>query len=147
MPDDAVFMMMGSNLFGARAEEGYAVPSTRGARDNRSPQPIPKEQAPPPQSLTLVVGTETPFIEILAEFKTQAEADRWEQDLPVWKRKIVTNPVVLLSGFSSLVSRAHITREGNTMQTRIEVTTAELQRLLGLAANLTRSALLRPNGP
>jgi hypothetical protein len=144
MPDDAAFLMTASNLFGSPASESYVVPSTRGASDDSPPQRLAGETAQPPQSLTLVVGTETPFIEILAEFKTTADADRWERDLPAWKRKVVTNPVVLLSGFSSLVGRAQITREENTLQTRIEVSTAELQRLLNLAANLTRTALSRP---
>lgn len=144
MPDDAAFLMTASNLFGSPASASYVVPSTRGASDDSPPQPLAGETAQPPQSLTLVVGAETPFIEILAEFKTAADADRWERDLPAWKRKVVTNPVVLLSGFSSLVSRAQFTREENTLQTRIEVSTAELQRLLNLAANLTRTALARP---
>jgi hypothetical protein len=144
MPDDAAFLMTASNLFGSPASASYVVPSTRGASDDSPPQPVGADTAPPPQSLTLVVGVETPFIEILAEFKTAADADRWERDLPAWKRKVVTNPVVLLSGFSSLIGRAQITREENTLQTRIEVSTAELQRLLNLAANLTRTALARP---
>jgi hypothetical protein len=147
LPDDAAFMMTASNLFGAPSGERYVVPSTRGASDDSPPQPVGGDTGPPPQSLTLVVGAETPFIEILAEFNTAAEADRWERDLPAWKRKVVTNPAVLLTGFSSLVGRAQITREGNTLQTRIEVSTAELQRLLNLAANLTRTALSRPPSP
>jgi hypothetical protein len=144
MPDDAAFMMTATNLFGTPASESYVVPATRGARDDTPPQPIGGDTGPPPQTLTLVVGAETPFIEILAEFKNTADADRWERDLPAWKRKVVSNPVVLLSGFSSLIGRAQITREENTLQTRIEVSTAELQRLLNLAANLTRTALARP---
>jgi hypothetical protein len=144
MPEDAAFMITAANLFSTTGSQAYVVPSTRGAGDNTPLQPVGGESGPPPQSLTLVVGAETPFIEILAEFKTAADADRWERDLPAWKRKIITNPAVFLSGFSSLLGRAQITREENTLQTRIEVSTAELQRLLNLAANLTRSALARP---
>ena len=144
MPDDAAFMMTATNLFGASGGDNYVVPSTRGASDDIPPQPIGSDPGPTPQTLTLVVGAETPFIEILAEFKTTDDADRWERELPGWKRKVVTNPAVFLSGFSSLVGRAQTTREGNTLQTRIEVSTAELQRLLNLAANLTRSALVHP---
>jgi hypothetical protein len=147
LPDDAAFMMTASNLFVVPGSENVVVPSTRGASDDSPPRPVGGDTGPPPQSLTLVVGAETPFIEILAEFKTAAEADKWEHDLPTWKHRIVTNPAVLLTGFSSLVGRAQITREGNTLQTRIEVSTAELQRLLNLAANLTRGALARPPSP
>jgi hypothetical protein len=144
MPDDAAFMMTAANLFGAPTSDGYAVPSTRGANDDSPPQPLSGDTGPPPQSLTLVVGVETPFIEILAEFKTTAEADRWERDLPAWRRRIATNPAIFLSGFSSLIGRAELTREGNTLQTRIEISTAELQRLLNLAANLARTVPARP---
>ncbi len=147
MPEDAAFMMTAANLFGSPTGESFVVPSTRGASDDSPPQPLGGDTSPPPQSLTLVVGVETPFIEILAEFKTAADADRWERDLPTWRRRIATNPAVFLSGFASLVSRAQFTREGNALQTRIEVSTAELQRLLNLAANLTRAALARPPGP
>jgi hypothetical protein len=147
MPDDAAFMMTASNLFVAPGSESVVVPSTRGANDDSPPSPVGGDAGPPPQSLTLVVGAETPFIEILAEFKTAAEADWWEHDLPAWKRRIVTNPAVLLTGFSSLVSRAQFSREGNTLRTRIEVSTAELQRLLNLVGNLTRTALARMHTP
>jgi hypothetical protein len=101
----------------------------------------PVESAPPPQSVTLLVGVESPFLALSAEFNSAADADRWERDLPTWKRKIVTNPIVILAGFSSLVGRAEISREDNTLQTRIELSTAELQRLLSVIANLTQSML------
>ncbi len=146
MPDDAAFMMTATNLFGAPASGGYVVPPTRGAGDDQPLQPL-GDTGPPPQSLTLVVGVEAPFIEILAEFKNDADAEVWERDLPSWQRKIASNPAVFLSGFSSLIGRAQISREGATLQTRIEVSTAELQRLLNLAANLTQAALPHPAGP
>ena len=144
LPDDAAFMMTATNLFGTPAGGSYVVPSTRGASDDSPPQMLGSDASPPPQSLTLVVGAVTPFIEILAEFKTAADADKWEGQLPAWKRKLVTNPVVILSGFSSLIGRAETTREGNTLQIRADASTAELQRLLNVAANLTRTALARP---
>ena len=145
LPDDAAFLMTATNLFGAPANSGgHVVPSTRGASDDKQPQSLDNEAGPPPQSITLVAGAETPFIEILAEFETADDADKWESQLPAWKRKIITNPVVILSGFSSIIGRAETTREGNTLQVRVEVSTAELQRLLNVAANLTQTALKRP---
>ncbi len=147
LPDDAAFMMAATNLFGAPASPGYVVPGTRGASDDSPLQPVGGDIGPIPQSLTLVVGAESPFIEILADFQTAAEADKWERDLPAWKRKLAINPVVLLSGFSTLVSRAEITREGSTLQVRVETSTADLQRLLSLVANLTQTALARRPGP
>jgi hypothetical protein len=144
LPDDAAFMMTATNLFVTPAGGSYVVPSTRGASDDSPPQLLGSDDGPPPQSLTLVVGAAPPFIEILAEFKTAAEVDKWEGQLPAWKRKLVTNPVVILSGFSSLIGRAETSREGNTLQVRVDASTAELQRLLNVVANLTRTALARP---
>ena len=135
-------MMTASNLFGGATPDLVVVPPTRGQSDDEPLRPV--GSGPPPQSVTLLVGVESPFLAISAEFNSAADADRWERDLPTWKRKIVTNPIVLLAGFSSLVGRAEISREGNTLQTRIELSTAELQRLLNVIANLTQSVLASP---
>ena len=139
IPDDAAFMMTASNLFGRAASELVVVPPTRGQSDDQPLRPVGTD--PPPQSVTLLVGVEAPFLAISAEFSSAADADRWERDLPAWKRRIVTNPIVILAGFSSLVGRAEISREDSTLQTRIELSTAELQRLLSVIANLTQSML------
>jgi hypothetical protein len=139
MPDDAAFLMTASNLFGKPAPELIVVPPTRGQSDDQPLRPV--ANVPPPQSLTLLVGVESPYLAISADFASVADAERWERDLPAWKRRIGTNPIVLLAGFSSLVGRAEISREGSTLQTRIELSTAELQRLLSVIANLTQSML------
>ena len=139
LPDDAAFMMTASNLFGKAAPELVVVPPTRGQSDDQPLRPVGSD--PPPQSVTLLVGVESPFLAISAEFSSAADAYRWERDLPTWKHKIAMNPIVILAGFSSLVGRAENTREDNTLQTRIELSTAELQRLLNVIANLTQSML------
>ena len=145
LPDDAAFMMMATGLFSqVGGAAGYVVPSTRGASDDTPLQPVGDDAAPPPHVMTLVVGVEAPFIEVSAEFKTAAEADRWERDFPAWRRKLLGNPVVFLSGFSSLVRRAETSREGNSLHLRAETSMEELQRLLNLIANLTRTALAHP---
>jgi hypothetical protein len=145
LPDDAAFMMMATGLFAqAGGPTGFVVPPTRGTSDDLPPQPVGGEMDPAPQVMTLLVGVEAPFIEVSAEFKTAAEANRWERDLPPWKRKLLANPVVILSGFSSLIGRAETSREDNTLHLRAETSTEELQRLLNLIANLTRTALSQP---
>ena len=144
MPDDATFMMMATHLLIAGNDApGLAVPPARGASDDSLPQPVGR-RSPMPEAMTLVVGTDTPYIEIIADFKTAPEADQWQGDLPSWKRKIATNPIVLLSGFSGLVNRAETSRDGNTLQLRADTSAEELQRLLNLIANLARTALARP---
>jgi hypothetical protein len=137
-------MLTASNLFGTSTGEGLVIPPTRGASDDSPLQPAGSSTGPIPLSVTLVAGAETPFIEILAEFKTSEEADKFESQLPAWKRKVASNPAVFLGGFSSLVGRAEFKREENTLQIRVETSTAELQRLLNLIGNLARAALVRP---
>ena len=94
----------------------------------------------PPQTITLVVGIESPYIEVTAEFASKADADRWESEIPVWRRRLLTNPVIFLSGFASLIGRAESSREESRLRLHAETTIEELQRLLALAANLTRAA-------
>jgi hypothetical protein len=146
IPDDAAFMMMATGLFApvTAGPSGFVVPSTKGASDDQPVQPVGGEPSPPPSSMTLVVGVEAPYIDVSAEFATKADADRWERDLPTWKRKLLTNPVVFLGGFASLIGRAEPSREGNTLHLHAETSTEELQRLLNLIANLTRSFQAQP---
>ncbi len=145
LPEDAAFLMMATGLFApVGGPSGYLVPPTRGQSDDQPAQPVGGEASPPPATMTLLVGVEAPFIEVNAEFATAAEADRWEGDLPTWRRKLLTNPLVFLGGFASLIGRAESSREGNTLRLRAETSTEELQRLLNLIANLTRTALARP---
>jgi hypothetical protein len=144
MPEDATFMMTATHLLIAGNDAAsVVVPPTRGSSDDSVPQPV-GNRSPLPEVITLVVGTETPYIEIIADFKTTSEADQWQRELPSWKRRIATNPVVLLSGFSGLVSRAEASRDGNTLQLRADTSAEELQRLLNLIGNLARTALAQP---
>jgi hypothetical protein len=141
LPDDAAFMMMATGLFApVTGPIGYVVPPTRGASDDQPPQPVTTEASPPPQTMILVVGLESAYLEVSAVFASEADADRWERELPAWRRKLVTNPAVFLTGIGSLIGRAENSREGSTLRLRASTTTEELQRLLNLAANLTRAA-------
>jgi hypothetical protein len=141
LPDDAAFMMMATGLFApVDRPTGYVVPPTHGTNDDQPPQPTGSEPSPPPQVVTMTVGLDPPYFAASAEFATEAEADRWERDLPYWRRKLASNPLVLLGGFASLIGRAETSREGNTLQLRVATSIEELQRLLNLAANLTRAA-------
>lgn len=144
LPDDAAFMLTASNLFGG---EQLVVPPSRGQSDDQPPHAVGSEREPPPQALTLLVGVEPAFVEISIELENKVDADRWERDLPGWKRKLATHPIVILSGFSPLISRADISRDDETLRTRIELSPAELQRLLNVVANLTQSMLAgqKPN--
>lgn len=139
VPDDAAFMMSATNLFASGAGPGLVVPGTRGAADD-SPAPAAVKDSAAPEVLTLVIGAQTPYILLVAEFKSDADAEHWEQDLPGWRRQLLSNPIVLISGFSALIRRAAISREGSTLELRVDATVEEMQRLLNVAANLTRTA-------
>jgi hypothetical protein len=134
-------MMMATGLFGpVEGPAGYVVPPTRGQSDDQPPQPVNRGPSPTPQAVTLLVGLDPPFIDASAEFAEDADAERWERDVPGWRRKLLANPLLLLGGFSALVARVESSREGNTLHLRAETSPEELQRLLNLAAKLTLAA-------
>jgi len=56
----------------------------------------------------------------------------------------MSNPVLLLAGFSSLVDRAELSREEGTVFLRASTSAEELQRLLAVATNLARGLIGRP---
>jgi hypothetical protein len=138
VPEDAAFMMSATNVFGA-APSAVVVPSTRGTVDDTPPKVL-QAGSPPPEVLTLVVGAQTPYVQVIAEFKAEADAERWEQDLPAWRRQLLVNPLVLVSGFSPLIRRAQVSRDGTNLELRVELTVEEMQRLLAVVSNLTRTA-------
>jgi hypothetical protein len=140
LPDDAVFMMTATNLF----EPAGAPPGAVPPRDAGTPAQAAPDTQRIPDLVTLVVGVEAPYLDVIAEFKTAADAESWEQEAPAWRRRLLTNPIVLISGFSPLVRRAEISREDSTLELRADATVDEIQRLLNLVVNLTRSALAVP---
>jgi hypothetical protein len=141
LPDDAAFMMTAINIFGpAPASPGIVVPPTRGAAEDTPPQVAPATRQIP-DVVTLVVGIEASYLELVAEFGTAEGAEGFEQELPAWRQRLLTNPVVLLGGFSPLIRRTEMSRDGSTVDLRVDATVDEIQRLLNLVANLARGAL------
>jgi hypothetical protein len=140
LPEDAVFML--TVLLETRAPaRSLVVPGTRGTVDDDLPPPAEPRRL----LLTVVAAIEpTPLIDLYGEFESEREAVAWERDLPGFKRKILTNPLLLLGGFAALVDRAELSRDASTIAVHISATPDELQRLLNLAANLTRSAATAP---
>ena len=138
VPEDAAFMMSATNLFSSALPAATIVlPATRGANED---MPLAAAAtSPAPEVLTLVAGAQSPYLQVIAEFKTEADAEKWEHDLPTWRRRLLTNPIVLISGFSPLVRRATISREGTTLELRVDATVDEIQRLLSLVSNLART--------
>jgi hypothetical protein len=50
------------------------------------------------------------------------------------QRKLRTHPLLVLSGFSSLVTRAQLTREERTVRLHLAVSHDETMRLLAMAS-------------
>ncbi len=142
LPEDAVFMITAVNLF-VLPGPSPVVPGTRGAVDDGHDV---GPYGPTPQAMTLVVGIDPePYFELVAAFANQEEARASEGSLPVWKRRLMLNPMLLLAGFAPLLDRAELSREAQTLFLRANITAEELQRLLAVATNVARSLVGRPH--
>jgi photosystem II stability/assembly factor-like uncharacterized protein len=91
---------------------------------------------PVPRLLTATMGvTPQPFADVDAEFAQETDAASWEREWPQLRHKLLTNPLVVLSGFGGLISHAVLTRGGATVHLRIEATELEATRLLQIIAS------------
>ena len=77
-----------------------------------------------------------PFLDVTGEFKTEATAQQWETQWPTLQRKLRTHPLLVLTGFSTLVTRAQLEREGRVVRLHLAVTHDETLRLLTMAQSL-----------
>ena len=91
---------------------------------------------PLPAAINGVIGVaDAPYIDLVAQFKTDAPAQQWEANWPTVQRKLRTHPLLVLSGFSSLVTRAQLDRDGRTVRLHLAVSRDETLRLLAIAAH------------
>jgi hypothetical protein len=142
LPEDAVFMITAVNLL-VLPGPSPVVPGTRGAVDDVHDM---GPYGPTPQAITLVVGVDPePYFELVGAFVNEEEARACESRLPVWKRRLMLNPMLLLAGFAPLLDRAELSREEQTLFLRASITGQELQRLLAVATNVARSLVGRPH--
>jgi hypothetical protein len=139
-----------ANLLGRiAADEGLMPPDgvvLIRAVDMWKPAGVPGD-APPvlygmavPSEVNGVIGLEDgATVDLSGTFKTDAPARHWELEWPALQRKLRTNPLVMLSGFSGVVARASLAREGNTVRLRLGVSRDEAVRLLTLAVQILTS--------
>ena len=80
---------------------------------------------------TLGIAPE-PFSKADLTFFDQIEAARWESAWPELRQKLRSNPLVVLTGFSGLLGRITLEREGAVLHVSIQATEMELVRLLQL---------------
>jgi hypothetical protein len=91
---------------------------------------------PLPAAINAVIGVaDAPYIDLVAQFKTDAPAQQWEASWPTVQRKLRTHPLLVLTGFSSLVTRAQLERDGRTVRLHLAVSRDETLRLLAMAAH------------
>lgn len=93
---------------------------------------------PPAVSATIGVD-DAPFLDVAAEFKTEVSALQWEAEWPGLEHRLRVQHSASLMGFSSLLGRATLTREGNVVRVHLPVTRTETVWLLGLALQMLAS--------
>ena len=99
MPPDGAVMVNAVDMFKSRAPAPGEAPELYGM--------------PIPAAINAVIGiADTPSLDVTAEFKTDATAQQWETQWPTVQRKLRTHPLLVLTGFSTLVTRAQLEREG-----------------------------------
>ncbi len=70
-------------------------------------------------------------------FSTEGPARHWDDaEWPTLQHRLSSNPLVVLGGFSALLSHATLTRDGHTVHVHLSGTHDETQRLLALALHM-----------
>ena len=122
MPPDGAVMVNAVDIFKSRAPAPGEPPVLYGM--------------PIPASVNGVIAiADSPSLDIVAEFKTEAPAALWETQWPTVQRKLRTHPLLVLSGFSALVTRARMEREGRAVRLHLAVSRDETLRLLAMASH------------
>lgn len=144
MPSNAIAMVKAIDVFSARSlQRGLrAVPNVRPMSGSSSIGEGTPTQATlfgmtVPYVITVVIGADpSPFADVTAEFRSEAQAKQWEREWPALRSKLRVNPVLVLTGFSALVNRIELSREGAVIKLHDTATELETQRLLQLIARV-----------
>ena len=94
-----------------------------------------------PGAMSAVIGLndDGAFLDFQGDFSTEGPARRWEDAWPAVRQKLVVHPFVVLGGFSPLVTRATLARDGNTVRIHVTGTHDETLRLVVLALHMLGS--------
>jgi hypothetical protein len=90
----------------------------------------------PPAVRGLAGIDDGPYVDVEGDFETEEPARHWESEWPAVLGALRTNPYLVLGGFSPLLSRATLTREGRVVHLHLAATHDETLRLLALALRL-----------
>jgi len=137
MPANAVVVLSAEDLFAPPGAHAGVAPGTRGAVDEAPTHPRGRTPTvfglPVPQGLTATIGiAPQPFADLDATFTAEAQAARWETEWPALRRQFLANPLVVLTGFSALLGRVTLSRDGATVHVHIQATELELIRVMQL---------------
>ncbi len=121
IPPDGVLMVSAVDIFKTANGAGGVPPVLYGM------------EVPAAMSATVSIDDDTTTLDLEGEFPTEEPARHWEAEWPTIERKLATNPLVMLTGFSSLVSHATLTHDGHTVRVHLSATHEEALRLLGVA--------------
>jgi hypothetical protein len=95
-----------------------------------------------PRVLSLVAGAaERSFLELVADFATEAQASGWQTEWPAWKQRLLGNPLLLLAGLNPIVTRAELRRDDRRVHLRTTATPEETRRILQMIVNFARGGL------
>src|SRR5436190_13028370 len=122
MPPDGAVMINAVDIFKSRSPAPGEPPVLYGM--------------PVPAAINAVVGiADAPFLDVVAQVKDEELARLWERQWPTVQRKLRTHPLLVLTGFSPLVARAQLDREGHAVRLHLAVSHDETLRLLAMAAH------------
>ena len=124
MPPDGALMVSAVDIFKAANGAGGLPPVLYGMEV--------------PSAVSAVVGfdDDNVFLDVNGEFPTDGPAQHWETEWPTLQHKLSSNPLVLLGGFSPLLSHATLTRDGHAVHVHLSATHEETLRLLALALHM-----------
>jgi hypothetical protein len=91
-----------------------------------------------PTAVSAVIGfdDDNVFLDVDGAFLADGPAQHWETEWPTLQHKLSSNPLVLLGGFSPLLSHATLTRDGHAVHVHLSATHEETLRLLALALHM-----------
>ena len=124
MPPDGVLMLSAVDIFKTANDAPGLPPVMYGM------------EVPAAVSATIGIDGEETVLELQGTFSTEGPARHWEYEWPTIQHKLAVNPFVLLGGYSPLVTRATLTRDGQSVRVHLSATHEETLRLLTVALHM-----------
>jgi hypothetical protein len=91
-----------------------------------------------PGAASAVIGLDDngAWLDVEGDFAFEGQALHWEHEWPVIQHKLAVNPVVLLGGYSPLVTRATLSRDVSAIHLHLSASRDETARLLTMALHM-----------